>query len=207
MTPKRYEFRGERLTAMEIAERTGLSVAWVRMRTDAERFYERHEIEAFERDPHPSWVMLTHAGETLPLTTWVKRTGLRRNTIRGRLAQGWSVKRALTTPARKPNTYAFAGRTLTIAQWARVTGIDRQTLQGRVNTLCWPIARALTEPPLDPRTRLVRRRNRDRIARMSNAFGYAGRSSSRTGGCLGTSSHVQGTGGGRRESHLLGERP
>jgi hypothetical protein len=40
-------------------------------------------------------------GERLSLTMWARRTGLSRDTIRGRLDRlGWSVEKALTTPVR-----------------------------------------------------------------------------------------------------------
>jgi hypothetical protein len=43
-------------------------------------------------------VMLTFAGVTKSLTNWAKEVGLTRNTIYLRIASGWSVEKALTTP-------------------------------------------------------------------------------------------------------------
>lgn len=40
--------------------------------------------------------MLTLNGETLCITEWAARTGLKRRTIQARLIYGWSVERALT---------------------------------------------------------------------------------------------------------------
>lgn len=42
--------------------------------------------------------ILTYAGESMPLSAWAERLGVAREMIRDRLATGWSVERALTTP-------------------------------------------------------------------------------------------------------------
>lgn len=41
---------------------------------------------------------VTFRGETLGLAQWAARLGLRRESLRDRLATGWSVEKALTTP-------------------------------------------------------------------------------------------------------------
>jgi hypothetical protein len=43
---------------------------------------------------------LTHAGETLTITEWARRTGLSQSGIARRLDAGWTVERALTQPSR-----------------------------------------------------------------------------------------------------------
>ncbi len=43
-------------------------------------------------------IRLTLGSETLPLTEWARRTGLRTSTIRERLKRGWSIERTLTAP-------------------------------------------------------------------------------------------------------------
>lgn len=48
------------------------------------------------RDTH----LLTFEGETLPLTAWAVRVGLTYAALLQRIAKGWSVERALTTPLR-----------------------------------------------------------------------------------------------------------
>lgn len=42
--------------------------------------------------------MLTHNGETLSITEWAKRTGLKDKTIFMRIRSGWTVERALERP-------------------------------------------------------------------------------------------------------------
>lgn len=49
---------------------------------------------------HHSSRLLTWRGMTRNITTWASLVGLPRTTIKGRLRNGWSVERALTTPRR-----------------------------------------------------------------------------------------------------------
>jgi hypothetical protein len=49
--------------------------------------------------------LITFRGETMILADWAARTGILYETIRHRLAVGWSVEKALTTPGRKPIEY------------------------------------------------------------------------------------------------------
>ena len=49
---------------------------------------------------HPNVKLITFNGETLCLREWASRTGLDRTTIAFRIKAGWTVERALTTPAR-----------------------------------------------------------------------------------------------------------
>lgn len=41
---------------------------------------------------------LTYDGETLTVTQWAEKTGLKRSTIANRIAKGWSVEKVLTEP-------------------------------------------------------------------------------------------------------------
>jgi DNA-directed RNA polymerase subunit RPC12/RpoP len=43
---------------------------------------------------------LTHNGESLTITEWSSRTGLKPGTIRGRLSRGWDIPTTLTTPTK-----------------------------------------------------------------------------------------------------------
>lgn len=45
--------------------------------------------------------MLPHDGKTQHLSVWAKQLGMRRSTLEQRLAAGWPIDRALTTPVRK----------------------------------------------------------------------------------------------------------
>lgn len=48
-------------------------------------------------------INITHDGETLCLSEWARRTGVGRETIRKRLARGWTTKEALAAPAHSQN--------------------------------------------------------------------------------------------------------
>lgn len=47
--------------------------------------------------------LLTHDGVTLHLSGWAARVGLEATTLQRRLARGWTVARALSTPVRQGN--------------------------------------------------------------------------------------------------------
>lgn len=46
-------------------------------------------------------VLLSLNGETLCLSEWARRNGITRSSLRGRLASGWTLERALAVPLRK----------------------------------------------------------------------------------------------------------
>jgi hypothetical protein len=56
--------------------------------------------------------LVTHEGETLCLAEWEERTEIKHGTIRKRIELGWSIRDALTIPARPGNRYKTLTRTL-----------------------------------------------------------------------------------------------
>jgi len=85
--------------------------------------------------------LLTFNGETRCLTDWAAHFSLSPNTLTGRLKKGWSIDKALTTPAKSNNDIEFNGTTATLSQWARQLGISRAALRWR---LChWTLDKAL----------------------------------------------------------------
>jgi hypothetical protein len=62
-----------------------------------------------ERKPKPKGVVrnITHQGKSQGLQEWARELGMSYQTIQYRLDNGWSVKRALTTPSRKWVKSAF----------------------------------------------------------------------------------------------------
>jgi hypothetical protein len=91
--------------------------------------------------------MLKFRGRTLPLVDWALKYGLHPKTLGCRLANRWTLKRALTTPSRgfKLGEIAYQGRTQTIAAWAREYGLSPGVLAYRIRTE-WPIQQALERP-------------------------------------------------------------
>ena len=59
--------------------------------------------------------LVTHGGETLPVSEWAERTGLRWHTIASRLDRGWSAEHALSVPAKKYQKVYFQGRRSVVA--------------------------------------------------------------------------------------------
>lgn len=111
---------------------------------------------------------LTHDGITQPITEWALDYGIYPSVITDRLARGWSVERAITTPMialpdqklcpdhmpklprvrRTQSTnrrFQFDGLTLTIPQWSQRVGIAAHVLRTRIRK-GMEIGEALTRP-------------------------------------------------------------
>lgn len=98
--------------------------------------------------------MLTYNGETLPMSVWAERLGIRRGTLKMRLdTHGWSVDRALSMSGiQRSNVGAPPTRMLTVdgvtrplVDWARDAGMARETLMWRIDRN-WSVERALSTP-------------------------------------------------------------
>lgn len=51
--------------------------------------------------------LLTYQGETLPISAWAERIGVKENTIFSRLRYGWSIEETLSKPARSHKEYSY----------------------------------------------------------------------------------------------------
>lgn len=99
---------------------------------------------------------ITFNGETLVLGDWAKRIGIDPKTLSLRLAKGWPIEKALTTPpdpeavarAKSDGLLTFNGETLPIRDWAKRIGISPDAIRYRLRA-GWSIERAITTPP-DP---------------------------------------------------------
>jgi hypothetical protein len=87
----------------------------------------------------------THNGETLSMTRWAVRVGLKPTTLRNRLDAGMSFAAAIAAPAEQVTTITHDGRTLTAGEWEAVTGIASPTIRARLQR-GWTAAAALTTP-------------------------------------------------------------
>ena len=133
-------------------------------------------INARERDrkekrPIPTY---THNGETLTLSEWSERTGLRVGTIQGRFSRGWSIARALSVSTQEaqqqareevqgrarhqaskktwrrgsaPLMITHKGETLTVKEWSVRTGINAGTIKTRLRK-GMPMGKVLAEGDL-----------------------------------------------------------
>lgn len=79
---------------------------------------------------------LTLDGRTQTLAEWARERNLPANTIRGRLANGWSVERALGEKCRSGpagELITARGKTQTIRQWSQELGVSAQSLRVRMS--------------------------------------------------------------------------
>lgn len=94
-------------------------------------------------------VRLTFQDRTMTIAEWARELGIGDSTIRFRLKNGWSVERALTTPAvayeRTMGPLTHEGTTLPLAEWARRFGFKDGTLRMRLRQ-GFTLQEALTMP-------------------------------------------------------------
>lgn len=79
---------------------------------------------------NPAPKLLTYNNETKPLQEWAEQVGINADTLRGRINDdGWTVEKALTTPARDLSTnIEINGITLEQQEWLKYLKITRQAL-------------------------------------------------------------------------------
>lgn len=91
-------------------------------------------------------VILDFYGTSKTVSEWSRIVNINKNTLYDRIYKGWSIFKALTTPAK--DTYIVLeldGIKRTIAQWSRHSGIKEATLHSRLN-YGWNAERVLTTP-------------------------------------------------------------
>lgn len=49
-------------------------------------------------------VLLAHEGESMTIAQWARKLGMKKVTLTGRIASGWSTEAALTTPVKRPTS-------------------------------------------------------------------------------------------------------
>jgi len=105
-------------------------------------------------------VRLSHNGEVKTVAEWAEATGLRSDTIRRRLLNGWSIEQALSTPPlvsqwaspiprkirRCDCPIEFNGQVKTVSSWARAYSRSPTLVHQRLQT-GWTIEEALLTAP------------------------------------------------------------
>lgn len=77
--------------------------------------------------------LLTFDSRTQPLSAWAAEVGLSQQALSGRLALGWSLEKALSTPSSRvsppltPN-----GKTKSVQEWADESGIPPHMIKNRI---------------------------------------------------------------------------
>jgi hypothetical protein len=155
---------GETLTVSQWADRIGCPAGTLVRRLGAgwdDSATVTTPVDArYRRAKHPekdvSTRMLTHGGETLLDEEWSRRLGGKGTLVRGRIAIGWTVERAVTTPADtrchwhdlSRRTVTHGGETLTVAEWSLRLGGCKDLVASRLES-GWSEERAVTVP-VDP---------------------------------------------------------
>jgi len=199
---KRHPFRGKHMTVAEIAAATGFSETTV-MR----RMRQGVDLDAPRRKPGPTRRKYEFRGCSLSIKEIAALTG-------------WSVTKTRTrvcgprvlddgedmhmSDLLRDNLVllTFKGRTDFLARWAKRLGMTDNVLRKRISA-GWSVKRALTEPPMRGRQRIIFYRNRRIIRRIASAF----RLPVMTGGSSQTFHGSTGTGAGRQETQFEGKRP
>ena len=58
----------------------------------------------------------------------------------------WATRKQQADNKRNNHLIMFNGRLKNLTQWAKIVGVNKKTLFNRINTLNWPIEKALTKP-------------------------------------------------------------
>lgn len=104
---------------------------------------------------------LEHGGERLPMIVWAERVGIGAKSMAERLAQGWSIERAVTQPPtasiRVPKP-PKPPRKKSVRAMAAEHGISYCTVNVRMYNLGWSLEKALNTPvqdktPQDPNSK------------------------------------------------------
>lgn len=99
--PRLFEYRGEMLDAKTIADRMGRERSTVYRRLVGNRVVDLGEIiDPFRsyQDAPTTCTLIFHAGETLTVAEWARRSGIDKETVYSRLRQGWNPVTAITAP-------------------------------------------------------------------------------------------------------------
>ena len=147
---------GETLAIHEWSERTGIPTAVISSRLSIGWTPERAVSEPIRKRRGTGRQGVVIGGERLTIREWAERTGIPANIIHVRLSRGWTLERAVGTPARKRRgpdleEITVGGETLTVHEWAERTGIPVATISNRLNC-SWTPERAVGTP-VRPRRR------------------------------------------------------
>lgn len=88
---------------------------------------------------------ITFNGETKTITDWANQIGMKRTSLRNRIASGWPLEKALNPSARNKRMVLFGGSLKSVREWSKQLGINEMTLHSRLNDK-WSIEKALTTP-------------------------------------------------------------
>jgi hypothetical protein len=88
---------------------------------------------------------ITFGGETLTLSQWSKRLGMKQHALIARIEHGWTEEMALTIPIRSPRFVTYHGQTRRLYEWAELLGVKYGLLEKRLR-LGWSVEEAFETP-------------------------------------------------------------
>ncbi len=97
--------------------------------------------------------LITYGGQTLCVTDWAKKIGLKRETLFGRLRK-WSLEDALTRPDSSRRLLTYKGETMSVTDWAKKFGLRHACLTHRLHR-GWSLEEALTKPSHTTAPRII----------------------------------------------------
>lgn len=90
---------------------------------------------------------LTYNGKTQSLTQWARELEIAKTSLQNRLLRGWSLEKALSTPATAPNQtiLSWNGKTQTLNEWAAELEVNSNALLKRLHR-GWSVEKVLSTP-------------------------------------------------------------
>ena len=144
----RYDIRGKAKTIAEWAKESGLTPSLIRGRLSRGWGVEHAVfLPMMSKGRIPR--TLEYRGKSCTIVEWARQYGIQESVVRGRLARGWGMKKALETPVmakgKIPKTIEYKGKCRTIAEWAKQYGIQESVVRGRL-ARGWNMKKALETP-------------------------------------------------------------
>lgn len=151
------EFEGKRILLIELSESCGIPYQLLYDRIFRQNWTvdEAVNIKKLEKSqrikPHiqKTEIILEVDGKKRRLTEVANEYGISRELLYGRIAAGWSVEKALSTPSCKGNAsrdraqrIRYNDKDFTFRELSEIYGVEMDTIKYRIKT-GWPIERAL----------------------------------------------------------------
>lgn len=89
--------------------------------------------------------MVCFNGETRTIAEWAERLKIGHNTIRQRLAMGWSTERALSVKPSYRRILTVNGESRSLTEWASIAGLTHASIHARLER-GWSHERAVLTP-------------------------------------------------------------
>lgn len=142
------EYNGERRPLTEWADMIGINSSTLRRRLKTmplERAMQKGRLNnsTYLTGNGKKWEL---DGEWHTIDEWSSIYGIKASTIRSRMDDGWSLRRAVTTPKGFIRKYLYNGTEYTLRELSRMSGISADTLRQRIKS-GKTVEEAMAKPP------------------------------------------------------------